>query len=217
MAQAEFFMLVCKDGKSNKFWTYDISQNMCGEYVLQITYGRIGTKGQTTSKIFLSGWEAQHFANNKIHEKTGKGYHRTGEDEYRFLCLLAAIVGTGNKVEEAAIVVAQFDAFSAYEVKPQVLADPTIEPSFIVGIRLRDKKGATDPYYLCINNKYTLLLKGVERTEYLRTAWGPIEPVKHFDVTAHWSWVEHRAIDSSHELAPLVERAEQVIGHALLS
>jgi len=216
MAQAEFFMLVCKEDKANKFWTYDISQNINGQYVFQATFGRIGHKGQTATKTFRCLLDAQIHANHKIREKATKGYSQVNEDEYRFLCLLAEIVGAGNKVEEAAIVIPNPDAFAAYEVKPQVLSDPTIKPSFIIGIRLRDKNGATEPYYFSIDDRHALLLGHVERTEYLRV-WQPNPLLKREHVVAHWSWIEQRTINSSHKLAPLIEKAEQVIGHALLS
>ncbi len=61
--------LIYMDAKSSKFWT--IEQEGVGHTV---TYGRIGTKGQTSSKTFDSEQAAQKDAEKLIKEKLAKGY-----------------------------------------------------------------------------------------------------------------------------------------------
>lgn len=61
--------LIYMDAKSSKFWT--IEQQGVGHTV---TYGRIGTKGQTSSKTFESEQAAKKDAEKLIKEKLAKGY-----------------------------------------------------------------------------------------------------------------------------------------------
>jgi predicted DNA-binding WGR domain protein len=57
------------DGKSSKFWTINVSGNS-----YTVTYGRIGTNGQTTTKEFDSADACTKPADKVIKEKLGKGY-----------------------------------------------------------------------------------------------------------------------------------------------
>ncbi len=59
-----------KDSVSNKFWEI----NLKGKKV-QITYGRIAIKNPAVQvKMFNSDEEAKKYAEQKIREKTNKGY-----------------------------------------------------------------------------------------------------------------------------------------------
>jgi uncharacterized protein (TIGR02996 family) len=60
------------DAKSHKFWTIDVSGNS-----FTVTYGKVGTAGQTSSKTFDTPEKARAEAEKLIKEKTGKGYAET--------------------------------------------------------------------------------------------------------------------------------------------
>jgi uncharacterized protein (TIGR02996 family) len=57
------------DAKSHKFWSIDL-----GGSSFTVTYGKIGTAGQTQTKSFPTAEKAQVEADKLIREKTGKGY-----------------------------------------------------------------------------------------------------------------------------------------------
>lgn len=57
------------EGKHNKFWSVSVNGN-----VLKTTYGKIGTKGQTTEKVFGDQSLANEAKKKLIIEKIGKGY-----------------------------------------------------------------------------------------------------------------------------------------------
>lgn len=60
------------DAKSHKFWTIDVQGSS-----FTVTYGKVGTAGQTQAKSFPSAEKAQAEADKLIREKTGKGYRET--------------------------------------------------------------------------------------------------------------------------------------------
>jgi uncharacterized protein (TIGR02996 family) len=60
------------DAKSHKFWTIDVQGS-----AFTVTYGKVGTAGQTQTKTFPSAEKAQAEADKLIREKTGKGYRET--------------------------------------------------------------------------------------------------------------------------------------------
>jgi uncharacterized protein (TIGR02996 family) len=60
------------DAKSHKFWNIDVSGSS-----FTVTYGKVGTVGQTQTKAFPSAEKAQAEAEKLIREKTGKGYRET--------------------------------------------------------------------------------------------------------------------------------------------
>jgi uncharacterized protein (TIGR02996 family) len=57
------------DAKSHKFWTIDVSGTS-----FTVTYGKVGTPGQTQTKSFGSPEQAQAEADKLIREKLKKGY-----------------------------------------------------------------------------------------------------------------------------------------------
>jgi uncharacterized protein (TIGR02996 family) len=61
-----------KDGKSNKFWNIELSGK-----AFTVTFGRIGTAGQTQEKSFPSEAAARAAHDKLVAEKTGKGYVET--------------------------------------------------------------------------------------------------------------------------------------------
>lgn len=60
------------DAKSHKFWNIDVSGSS-----FTVTYGKVGTAGQTQTKSFATPEKAQAEADKLIREKTGKGYRET--------------------------------------------------------------------------------------------------------------------------------------------
>jgi uncharacterized protein (TIGR02996 family) len=60
------------DAKSHKFWSVEVAGTE-----LTVTYGKVGTAGQTLTKSFATPEKAQAEADKLIREKTGKGYVET--------------------------------------------------------------------------------------------------------------------------------------------
>jgi uncharacterized protein (TIGR02996 family) len=60
------------DAKSHKFWNIDVQGS-----TFTVTFGKIGTAGQTQTKSFPSAEKAQAEADKLVREKTGKGYTET--------------------------------------------------------------------------------------------------------------------------------------------
>lgn len=60
------------DAKSHKFWNIVVQGN-----AFTVTYGKVGSAGQTTTKSFPTADKAQAEADKLIKEKTGKGYVET--------------------------------------------------------------------------------------------------------------------------------------------
>lgn len=64
------------DDRSNKFWQIELT----GSKTI-VTYGRIGTAGQSLVKQFGAAWQAQDEAERLVSEKTRKGYIEVGNDD----------------------------------------------------------------------------------------------------------------------------------------
>jgi uncharacterized protein (TIGR02996 family) len=60
------------DGKSRKFWNIDLQGQR-----FTVTYGRLGTQGQTQTKEFADATKAQAEHDKLVKEKLGKGYVET--------------------------------------------------------------------------------------------------------------------------------------------
>ncbi|MCE9562756.1 MAG: WGR domain-containing protein [Planctomycetes bacterium] len=97
------------DAKSHKFWNIDVSGNS-----FTVTYGKIGTAGQTQTKSFPTPAKALEGADKLIKEKTGKGYVET----------TPKAAGTGSAAEafEKALIADPYDgtgwrAFADYLVE----------------------------------------------------------------------------------------------------
>jgi uncharacterized protein (TIGR02996 family) len=60
------------DAKSHKFWNIDLQGNQ-----FTVTYGRIGSAGQTQTKAFKDAATAQKEHDKLVKEKLGKGYQET--------------------------------------------------------------------------------------------------------------------------------------------
>ncbi|EMO12642.1 WGR domain protein, partial [Leptospira santarosai str. CBC523] len=66
--------LTYQDGSSNKFWNIEVSGNS-----FTVTYGKIGTSGQTQTKTFDNEDKCLKEAQKLLSEKLKKGYQGTGE------------------------------------------------------------------------------------------------------------------------------------------
>lgn len=63
---------------SNKFWEIDPPYNVNGQWVVDVTFGRIGTGGQDHSNVFHSQGAAYQHYSKKVNEKLYKGYKEAG-------------------------------------------------------------------------------------------------------------------------------------------
>ena len=61
------------DARSHKFWNIDVSGKS-----FTVTYGKVGSAGQSQTKTFPTPEKAQAEADKLIREKTGKGYVEKG-------------------------------------------------------------------------------------------------------------------------------------------
>lgn len=59
----------CVQGTSSKFYEVDVTEKS-----VSVTFGRIGTVGQTQTKQFADSAEAQKHAEKQIGQKLKKGY-----------------------------------------------------------------------------------------------------------------------------------------------
>src|SRR4051794_28811207 len=66
--------LVLKDGKSNKFWQAETRGTS-----LDVTWGRIGTRGQAKRTKFETGAAARAAYDKLLAEKRKKGYREDGK------------------------------------------------------------------------------------------------------------------------------------------
>ena len=84
------------DSTSNKFWEVDVD----GE-TLNVTFGKIGTKGQSKPKDFATPEKAKAEMEKLIKEKTGKGYVEVGGKAIKAIKPAAGKqTNTGNMGEE---------------------------------------------------------------------------------------------------------------------
>src|SRR5690349_11334350 len=63
----------CEEDGSKKFWSVSVEGAD-----LTVSYGRLGTQGQTKSKSFASAAAAEKEAAKLVREKTAKGYVEVG-------------------------------------------------------------------------------------------------------------------------------------------
>ena len=71
-------VFIFQEGTSRKFWDIDIEGSG-----FTVTYGKLGTAGQTSVKSFDSEDKCQKTADKLIAEKTKKGYGEFKEEEAR--------------------------------------------------------------------------------------------------------------------------------------
>lgn len=206
---SEFQMWVQRDDKHNKFWTYSIES---GVY-FRSRWGRIGTKGSSSSKQFHSTYAAEEHARRKLVSKINKGYESVTEEEFAILTIQAGVVGSGNKVEYASIVVSTTD-HQAVDVKPEVFVNPDMKPSFIITIRTREAE-----HTFHIREEGTFLLAQARMGRMWKQPGKPLFlgtlGIEYKQVNWVWAWSAARKINSSHKLYPLVAQVQEVVGTLL--
>jgi uncharacterized protein (TIGR02996 family) len=85
------------EGSSKKFWNIELDGNKT-----IVTFGRIGTKGQTKTKEHASAAAAQKEYDKLIKEKLGKGYtETTAEAEEESVPAAPALTGRAAKLKES--------------------------------------------------------------------------------------------------------------------
>jgi predicted DNA-binding WGR domain protein len=201
----DFNMIVCTDGKHNKFWTFSVSSD--GE--LTIRYGRIGTKGQTRTSQHGSSMYASSIGTRKMQDKIlEKDYRRVTQREYDILLLQAHLLGNGNKFEFASLVVLNKDHDHLVEITPEEAVDPKHKPSMVVSFRLRDRRGSTEPFTVWFADDDAFELSGDKRVT-MRSSWTVAGKLC-------YPLRGNRRITEGHRLYSLTEKLAEVIGRTVL-
>jgi predicted DNA-binding WGR domain protein len=206
MAQKDFLMYVCQDDGHNKFWTYEITQNVSSGWDLVTRYGRIGQSGQTAKKTYDNKYVAEDVADRKAHEKLSKGYEPVDEDQWKILNVQASILGTGNKVEGLWYVGDHGGQLS--ELSTKELTNPATKPAIMSSFRLRNKEGATEPILVLITENAAYTFCAQQRR--ISVMGGQI----------HEEWLiqsDREKITKEHPLAEIVEKMQEVVGHTLFA
>jgi len=137
------------DAKSNKFWAIDLQGKS-----FTVTFGRVGTEGQTQTKTFPSEEKAKAEHDKLIKEKTGKGYVEEGAP---------AATKSDREVLEAAVVAHPEDRAAHAALADYLLEQEDPRGEFIrVQLALEDEslKAAERKK---LKEKETALLKAHER------------------------------------------------------
>ena len=64
-------------GTSRKFWTIMPPVRLDDRWLVTVHFGRIGTEGQTRTKVFSTSYGATADFNNRVNQKLSKGYSET--------------------------------------------------------------------------------------------------------------------------------------------
>ena len=128
-------------GKHNKFWSYETDSN----HNVTVSWGRLGTKGQSKTFEFDSSWAAQGFAEKKVHEKKRKGYREVDAEVFGLKQVQAELIGAGCKIEELTFVKKLETDKNIYQSvsETSALADPSYEPLIYCSLLLTGKRGVT--------------------------------------------------------------------------
>jgi len=201
----KFKMWVCQKKTHNKWWTYEVDGN-----TVTTKYGRIGQKGQARSKTFPDSWDRDKFISSKTWEKTGKGYESVSKEKFDLLTLQAEIMGSGNKIEEMAVVLQDGELFC--KVPNQAAYDPNLELGIMISFRLRDKHGATPVQILVFRGDDVLDLqfKRVLSMDAIRAKTKKLG----FRPPRYWQGT-FKKVDNSHPLFGMVEKLQEVLGSTL--
>lgn len=198
----DFKMWVCQEDKHNKWWTYEISGNS-----VTTKFGRIGQTGQSSTKSFPHQYERDKYAQDKLREKTAKGYNPVSKEQFDLLRLQAEMMGTGNKVEQTLLLIESGDKLFA--MPNESAYDPSLKLCIGVVFRLRTKEGATEPYFMMFKDKETFEISNQRRIYPLVKPSGmKATPVEGWTVTK-------TKIGPGHALHEVVEKLETVLGSTL--
>lgn len=92
-------MLIHRGKGHNKFWNAKKYPSQNGIDV-EVTYGRLGTNGQSQVKSFTNEYAANMFIGKKKSEKIRKGYQEVSDRDFEVLVIQSEILGTANKLSD---------------------------------------------------------------------------------------------------------------------
>lgn len=205
MSDEKFQMWVCQEDKHNKWWTFEVSGNS-----VTTKYGRIGQNGQSSTKSFKSTWERDAYAHKKLSEKRAKGYEPVTKEQFDLFRLQAEIMGTGNKIEQTMILLEH--GGSLFSLSPKAAYDPSLKLAIGVIFRLRDKDGATEPYFLMFQDE-TIYEVTIQARDYYGRKNGAPKSLKD-EPLDKWT-VRKSKVTEGHPLFKTVEKLETVLGSTL--
>jgi predicted DNA-binding WGR domain protein len=148
-------ILVCTGDKHNKFY---IIEHTGGNWpdVVSTRWGRIGTKGQSSTKVKDS-------YNAIIDKRWSKGYYKISKEQFEQMTAVAQAIGTAHKINglkwvnildpDKMQIGAALSGIDCQSAPPEVLADPNNNPAIVVSIRLRKKSGDKEIGLLFFNDK----------------------------------------------------------------
>lgn len=143
-------LLVCKDGKSNKYWRYEIVDDKH----VNVTFGRIGVVNPTKEHTFYNVYERDKFISEKMAEKSKKGYKPEIEEKLAVDAEVAKRLGVHYKVQ-------RFEWCSVPSDKSLALLDDYDPDQFVyVEVLNSTSKEVT---YLLLNRNQAWLLDGVRQ------------------------------------------------------
>lgn len=157
-------VVIQQSGKHNKFWR---SKHNETDNSVTVSWGRLGTKGQSQVKQFDSEYSAINFIRGKISEKFRKGYEEVDTATADRLSIEAAIVGSQNKCHKCEWV--EIVENGTYKtIDEQRLYHPDCNPGLLVSMQTKKEYDGKHDFDL---------LFGVEDC-YLMTpfVWKKVEP-----------------------------------------
>lgn len=129
--------LVFAEGSSNKFWNIELSGD-----AHTVTFGRVGTAGQSKTKDFGSSEEAKQSFDKLVAEKLKKGYvDSNGSQEVKAAAAPAALAKTGKTAKgESKAAKAKNEPTAEQEAEPPVAAATPATASRVSAIDLAQKR-----------------------------------------------------------------------------
>ena len=144
------------DAKSHKFWTIDVTGT-----AFTVTYGKIGTAGQTQIKEWPTAEKAQSEAEKLVREKTGKGYTETTPQ-----------AGSSDSEAFEKTLIAYPDDTAAWSAYADYLMEQNNPRGEFMQVQLAlEDETLTKPQRAALTNKEAALLK-THQEEWL----GPLAP-----------------------------------------
>lgn len=204
----DFRMWVCQHDKHNKWWTYDVKGN-----TVTTRYGRIGLKGQKSSKKFDNQWDRDSFIDKKRWEKERKDYRPCSEEEFNLFKLQAEILGSGNKVERTALVLDNGKTLT--EIHPEDAFDPALKPNVLIEFRLRDREGSTEPFEVLFTTDEAFDVETRQERPPL-VVKKKAQKGKFRHPTKTLRVMRKSRIDNSHQFHKVIEPLMEVIGSTAL-
>jgi len=93
MTSKESKMYVCKEGSSNKYWSYDVDG-----LTVTVKWGRVGLDGQSKDFDFSDRYQLDRFINRRVREQLGKGYKEIDRPGLAQEVQIAKTLGAQHKI-----------------------------------------------------------------------------------------------------------------------